>query len=90
MRAPTLFPEAPALLEALVHCGALASCWSGAGPSLLGITSEVLGGEGRLREHRMRWRIRACPGRVLLLRADRRGLVYGDEADLPGPGRSSA
>jgi homoserine kinase len=32
-----LFPEAPGLLEGLVAAGALASCWSGAGPSLLGI-----------------------------------------------------
>src|SRR5205085_288908 len=32
-----LFPEAPRLLEGLVVKGALASCWSGAGPSLLAI-----------------------------------------------------
>ncbi len=32
-----LFPEAPALLQALVDAGALAACWSGAGPTLLGI-----------------------------------------------------
>jgi homoserine kinase len=32
-----LFPEAPALLEGLREAGALTSCWSGAGPSLLGI-----------------------------------------------------
>ena len=32
-----LFPEAPELLEALVRGGAVASCWSGAGSSLLGI-----------------------------------------------------
>jgi hypothetical protein len=24
------------------------------------------------------------PGRVVLLEADRRGIVYGDEAELPG------
>ncbi|MEO7836975.1 MAG: homoserine kinase [Acidimicrobiales bacterium] len=35
-RAP-LFPEASGLLAGLVGAGALASCWSGAGPSLLGI-----------------------------------------------------
>jgi homoserine kinase len=29
------FPEAPALLDGLVDAGALASCWSGAGPSVL-------------------------------------------------------
>jgi homoserine kinase len=32
-----LFPEAPAILEGLRAAGALTSCWSGAGPSLLGI-----------------------------------------------------
>jgi len=32
-----LFPEAGELLEGLRLAGALASCWSGAGPSLLGI-----------------------------------------------------
>lgn len=32
-----LFPEAPALLEGLRQAGALTSCWSGAGPSLMAI-----------------------------------------------------
>lgn len=32
-----LFPEAPALLEGLRQAGALTSCWSGAGPSLLAV-----------------------------------------------------
>jgi len=32
-----LFPEAPALLAGLRAAGALASCWSGAGPSLLAV-----------------------------------------------------
>ena len=35
-RAP-LFPESPALLAGLVEAGALASCWSGAGPTLLAL-----------------------------------------------------
>ncbi len=35
-----LFPEAPDLLAALVDAGALASCWSGAGPTLLGMATE--------------------------------------------------
>ncbi len=35
-RAP-LFPEAPELLRALEEAGAVVACWSGAGPSLLGI-----------------------------------------------------
>ena len=32
-----LFPEAPALLAGLRAAGALTSCWSGAGPSLLAV-----------------------------------------------------
>ncbi|HVA08386.1 MAG TPA: homoserine kinase [Acidimicrobiales bacterium] len=77
-----LFPEAPALLDALVSSGALASCWSGAGPSLLGITTDdaaesVRGGaEAALKKSRV-------AGHVLVLHADRRGLVYGDDAELP-------
>jgi homoserine kinase len=35
-----LFEEAPALLDGLIDAGALASCWSGAGPSLLAVTTE--------------------------------------------------
>lgn len=35
-RAP-LFPESPALLAGLIEAGALASCWSGAGPTLLAL-----------------------------------------------------
>ncbi len=77
-----LFPEAPVLLEALVTAGALASCWSGAGPSLVGITTEpsaekVRGGAlAALEESRL-------SGRVLVLRPDHRGLVMGDAAELP-------
>jgi homoserine kinase len=79
-----LFPEAPALLEALVESGALASCWSGAGPSLLGIASEATaekvgaGAQTALDES-------GLSGRVLLFRADRQGLVRGDDAALPSP-----
>jgi homoserine kinase len=77
-----LFPEAPALLAALLQAGALASCWSGAGPSLLGITTQAaLGdvGDG------MRAALAALgfPARVLALQADRQGLVYGDAAEPP-------
>jgi homoserine kinase len=79
-----LFPEAPALLEALVASGALASCWSGAGPSLLGIASEAsaekvgAGAQVALDDS-------GLSGRVLLLRADLEGLVSGDAAELPSP-----
>jgi homoserine kinase len=78
----TLFPEAPALLLALVDCGALASCWSGAGPSLLGITLDssadkvCAGAQAALEDS-------GLTGRVLVLRPDHRGLVYGEDAELP-------
>lgn len=36
-RAAALYPQAPRLLEGLVAAGALGSCWSGAGPSLLAV-----------------------------------------------------
>ena len=76
-----LFPEARGLLDALLGAGCLASCWSGAGPTLLGLclatrlaevtanAETALAGSG-------------VDGRVLSLRADRRGLVYGEEADV--------
>jgi homoserine kinase len=79
-----LFPEAPSLLQALVESGALASCWSGAGPSLLGISSEAeaekvgAGAQVALDDS-------GLSGRVLLFRADRQGLVRGDEAEMPSP-----
>jgi homoserine kinase len=76
-----LFPEAPTLLAALVEAGALAACWSGAGPTLIGFVrgdavEAVRAGAGAaLAEAGM-------DGRVLLLHPDRRGLVYGDEAEV--------
>ena len=42
-----LFPEAPALLDGLLQAGALASCWSGAGPTLLGICTGDTAPDGR-------------------------------------------
>jgi homoserine kinase len=74
-----LFPESAGLLAALVDAGALAASWSGAGPTLLGIvraasaTSVRAGAEAALARS-------GVGGRVVELRADRRGLVYGDEA----------
>ena len=77
-----LFPEAPKLLAALVEAGALAACWSGAGPTLIGFVTPstveaVRAGAGAaLAEAGME-------GRVLSLRPDRRGLVFGEEAEVP-------
>ena len=74
-RAP-LFPEAESLL---------ASCWSGAGPSLLGISPRA-SAEKVCAGARVALEQSGLTGRVLLLRADRRGLVCGDDAELPEPG----
>ncbi|HLI00019.1 MAG TPA: homoserine kinase [Acidimicrobiales bacterium] len=69
-----LFPEAPALLQGLREAGALACCWSGAGPSLLGLataaTVEEVAAEGAavLKRNEM-------AGRVLALAADTAGLT---------------
>jgi homoserine kinase len=77
-----LFPEAPRLLAALVEAGALAACWSGAGPTLIAfVTADsvvaVRAGAGAALAEA------GLEGRVLSLRPDRRGLVYGDEAEVP-------
>jgi homoserine kinase len=77
-----IFPEAPQLLSALLISGALASCWSGAGSSLLGITTPAAA-EGVQRGAEVALKDASLPGRVFLLQVDRRGLVYGDEAELP-------
>jgi homoserine kinase len=69
-----LFPAAPKLLAALVAGGALASCWSGAGPSLLGMCRGVdapkvqTAGEQALADA-------GLSGQVLLLHADMDGLL---------------
>jgi homoserine kinase len=80
----SLFPEAPALLEGLVGAGALAASWSGAGPTIIGFVEDdggdildaVKAGAKAVLE------FSGVPGRVMTLRADRRGLVYGDEAEV--------
>jgi homoserine kinase len=78
-----LFPEAPALLQGLIGAGALAASWSGAGPSLIGfvvdddddVDAVRAGAEAVLA-------VSGVPGRVMSLRADRVGLVTGDEAAM--------
>jgi homoserine kinase len=78
-----LFPEAPGLLAALVDCGALASCWSGAGPSLLGLTVESAA-EKVCAGARDALEASGLSGQVMLLHSDRQGLTYGEAAELPG------
>ncbi len=77
-----LFPEAPMLLASLLAGGALAACWSGAGPSLVGFST----GEAApmvAAAARQGLAEAGVPGSVLLLRADTGGLVTGDAARLP-------
>jgi len=71
-----LFGEAPALLAALVEGGALAACWSGAGPSLLGICT-ALAQPGVARAATAALAAAEVAGRVLPLAADRAGVVVG-------------
>lgn len=69
-----LFPESAPILRGLVDAGALGSCWSGAGPTMLAVcrrdaAAEIAAaGERLLEEH-------AVEGKVLTLEADRTGLV---------------
>jgi homoserine kinase len=78
-----LFPEAPQLLSRLLGAGALATCWSGAGPSVLGMcdafdAEKVRSGAETAMEEL------GVPGRVLVLRADLDGLVVnGSGGRLP-------
>jgi homoserine kinase len=69
-----LFPEAPQLLSRLVAAGAMAACWSGAGPTLLGICDGADGVRVRSRAEQDMEEI-GVPGQALLLRPDLEGLV---------------
>lgn len=72
-----LFPESSHLLAGLVEAGALASCWSGAGPTLLGICDAADAAAVRAAGDRL-LREAGIPGRALVLDADRDGLVVED------------
>jgi homoserine kinase len=69
-----LFPEAPQLLARVVKAGAFASCWSGAGPTLLGICDGEYGERVRAEAQQAMEEI-GVRGRALLLRADIEGLI---------------
>jgi homoserine kinase len=77
-----LFPEAPKLLAGLLAGGALAACWSGAGPSLLGICTAT-DAPGVETAARVAMNDADVPGRVLALRVDTRGLTVGEGNGLP-------
>jgi len=69
-----MFPEAPQLLARLVAAGALASCWSGAGPSLLGICDAGSGERVRDSAEAALAEV-GVAGRALVLLPDLEGLV---------------
>ncbi len=80
-----LFPEAPQLLGRLLEGGALATCWSGAGPSVLGICDASQAEKVRRAAEGAMSEI-GVPGRVLPLKADLDGLqVNGAGGRLPRP-----
>jgi homoserine kinase len=68
-----LFPEAPALLAGLREAGALTSCWSGAGPSLLGICSAATAGSVRAAGEELLAR-HGVAGTAMVLEADAGGV----------------
>lgn len=72
-RAP-LFPEADSLLAGLLQAGALASCWSGAGPSLLAICDRSSAESVRKSAERL-LSVANVAGDARLLEADMRGLI---------------
>ena len=77
----TLFPEAPGLLQGLVDAGALAASWSGAGPALIRHGASGPGDAVRAGAEKA-LASRAFPVVVLALQAERRGIVYDDEAEV--------
>ena len=74
----SLYPEAPALLARIRQAGAVIACWSGAGPSLLGVCRSA--GEATAAAERLDGALASVgmTGRVLALRPDRTGLVVSD------------
>jgi len=73
-RAAALYPQAPALLEGLVSAGALGSCWSGAGPSLLAVCDGAEVGASVRAAGAQLLTAAGLPGRSLVLAPDLEGL----------------
>jgi homoserine kinase len=73
-----LFPAAPKLLSSMMAGGALAVCWSGAGPSLLGIclNTEAARVQASATEALAEADIH---GQVLILHPDMHGLILNSE-----------
>jgi homoserine kinase len=73
-RAAALYPQAPQLLDGLVAAGAIGSCWSGAGPSLLA-ACDGPDAAAKVQAAGERLLVEAgLPGRSLLLAPDVEGL----------------
>jgi homoserine kinase len=71
-----LFPESTELLRGLRAAGALAACWSGAGPSLLAICEGNSADAVRVAGAQL-LADAGVPGVAVRMEADRRGLVVG-------------
>jgi homoserine kinase len=69
-----LFPESPELLQALLDAGAAAACWSGAGPTLLGIVQTQDKAERVRKAGEAAMQKLAIPGEAWILEADQGGL----------------
>ena len=69
-----LFPAAPVLLAGLLEAGALATCWSGAGPALLAMCDGDRAAAVRDAGEQLLARA-GVPGRALAIDADTTGLV---------------
>jgi homoserine kinase len=69
-----LLPFADALLGSLVDAGALASCWSGAGSAMLGVTTQETSTQVA-DAARVTLQSLSVPGDVVVLNADHDGLV---------------
>jgi homoserine kinase len=74
-----LFPEAPAILAGLRVAGALTSCWSGAGPSLLAICPAA-SAEGVAEAARSLMASNGVAGAVRVLNADLGGVTVSRPA----------
>jgi homoserine kinase len=70
-----LFPEAPELLARLTKAGALVSCWSGAGPSLLGICGGATAAAHVRDAGEMALESLGVPGQALVMSPDLEGLI---------------
>jgi homoserine kinase len=77
-----LFPPAPKLLAGMTSGGALAVCWSGAGPSLIGITQGT-GAEAVQAAATAAMAEAEVSGQALLLHADREGLIVDRKGTGP-------